>query len=229
MIPAAGKGTPRDADAIQDLLDNTDWSTISSKKAMEKWWSGDSSFPPKIDSKPETTKIFESLQAAKFDPVFWKNLSIQDALRLDYKQFTVQKDPETNVAALGASSVLISLDDFSSKEDLYDGIFKYMAEDASVDFLAILFFFIDTQTGASRRQLVLCGTKAQAEALVDKISNYLLNDEDCKAMLDLKPVDGGFSTCSGNENVVVKSFEQGNAKASRKQVAPLLIKFFEKQ
>ena len=43
MIPQAGKGTPRDAAAIQNLLDHTDWST-STPEAKAAWWAFYNSF-----------------------------------------------------------------------------------------------------------------------------------------------------------------------------------------
>jgi exopolyphosphatase len=216
MIPQAGKGTPRDAAAIQDLLDHTDWSTLASPEAVQAWWLDNPSLPLPIDSKPDPTRMFESLQAAKFDPEFWKGLSVPDALRLDYKRFSAA---ESHV--LGASAILLPLSDFLAKENLVEGIQQYMRNDVEVDFLAILFFFT-TPEGENRRQLMLCGSESK---LVDDMATFLLKEE----MLQLQESNVDGVVCSGNGQLSIRLFDQNNAKASRKQVAPLLIKFFESQ
>lgn len=235
MIPQAGKGTPRDAAAIQDLLENTDWSTISSEKAVSTWWpdadTPSRTLPLPPGSKPDTNRIFESLQAAKFDPDFWKRLSVQDSLRLDYKRFSATRqgdssksDHNTNYV-FGASSVLLSMQDFLSKPDILQGIYQYMTEEASIEILAILFFYKDIGSGANCRQLILCGLQESSTGnLVDEMTAYLLQDGTLKLEENTKEND---AVCTGKENISMRLFDQGNVKASRKQVAPLIIRFFE--
>ena len=238
MIPEAGKGTPRDAAAIQDLLKQTDWTSMknSNQGAVEAWWE-------KNSEHPDTTRMFDSLQAAKFDPTFWNGLSVIDALRLDYKRFSAtsaQKKP----VVFGASAVLLPMQDFLSKtttgetsHGVTQNIATYMTEHASVDFLVILFFFQCPKSGDNRRQLMFCEiNRANDNESVDDqkedmtgLIDFLVDD----GTLALQEVhgDSNESVCSvaGNQQITVRLFEQTNAKASRKQVAPLLMKYFETQ
>ncbi|CAB9502818.1 prune homolog (Drosophila) [Seminavis robusta] len=217
MIPAAGKGTPRDATAIQNLLENTDWS-LSTSAAKAAWSNNNDN-----DGRPDTTQLFESLQAAKFDPAFWNGLSVPDALRLDYKRFSTSK----NGTVFGASAVLLPMADFIKKPQFQKGIREYMTQTANVELLAILFFFTD-DGGENRRQLCVCGSN---EKVVDEMISHLQED----GTLDLQEIVENDNVCwSSNNNgddddvsLVMRMFDQRNAKASRKQVAPLMIKFFE--
>lgn len=219
MIPQAGKGTPRDAAAIQDLLDNTDWSTIS-KEAVSAWWKS-SEYPAPTDSKPVTTKMFESLQAAKFDPNFWQGLSVNDALRLDYKLFSAERKTSLEVHLFGASAILMPMDKFLQKPNVYEAIHQYMTTVAQVEVLAILFFFTCPDSGENRRQLILCGTNSsETGKMVDELVLFLQKE----AVLILEEEE---ALCLGDKMLTLRLFNQQNVKASRKQVAPLLIKFFE--
>ena len=132
------------------------------------------------------------------------------------------------MTVFGTSAVLLPMDDFLSKPNLFDAIYQYMT-DISVDLLAVLFFYTDKARGENRRQLMLCGTKKKAETLVEDMTKYLVESDDCKTLeIEVRRIDD-VSTCAapGNEQLIVKLFDQGNVKASRKQVAPLLINFFE--
>ena len=239
MIPQAGKGTPRDAAAIQDLLTRTDWTSMksSNQEAVEAWWEKDSEHP-------DTTRMFDSLQAAKFDPAFWNGLSVVDALRLDYKRFSTTSAQDKAVI-FGASAVLLPMQDFLSKtaageesQGVTESIATYMTEHVSVDFVAILFFFQCPKSGNNRRQLMLCEIKRsndnesagdQKEDVMAGLIDFLVDD----GTLAIQEIhdDNNESVCSvvGNQYVTIRKFEQTNAKASRKQVAPLLMKYFETQ
>jgi len=228
MIPAAGKGTPRDAAAIQDLLEHADWSTLvaDNKAAVAAWWPDKDS----SDSKPDTTRIFESLQAAKFDPTFWNSLSVQDALRLDYKQFSVASTTTTTTTttttpmSFGASAILTPMKDFLAKPNAMKAIQQYMTQQhVSVEFLAILFFY--TNDSGNHRQLMLCGiNNNDTTNVVNDMAKYLQAD----GTLQLKEhTDSQASSSSEEYGWTARMFDQRNTKASRKQVAPLMIQCFE--
>ena len=187
--------------------------------------------------------MFDSLQAAKFDPDFWKGLSVVDALRLDYKRFSVTGTTQTNKSVVfGASAVLLPMKDFFSKsantdnkdgEDVMKGIASYMTEHASIDFLAILFFFQCPERGENRRQLMFCERIPRNDTgnveIIPGLVDFLIDD----GTLALKEIryDSHDSVCTvgGSQRFAVRLFDQTNTKASRKQVAPLLMKFFETQ
>ena len=235
MIPQAGKGTPRDAAAIQDLLEHTDWSTIPSKEAVSAWWPSGTSdhsdppqYPPATDSPPDTTRMFDSLQAAKFDPAFWNGLSVLDSLRLDYKRFSAHNEATSTTHVFGASAVLLPRTDFLSKPDVLQGIYAYMTEHVSVDFLAILLFHKCPNSGDNRRQLILCEKlNKDDKSVMDPLIAFL--GDDGTLMLEEVQDHGNASVCNGKEQLTIRLFDQKNAKASRKQVAPLLMKYFETQ
>jgi len=222
MIPAAGKGTPRDKAAIENLLQQTDWSTISSKTAVSDWWlQDDLSYPPAADSAPSTDRMFEALQAAKFDAKFWNELSVEDALRLDYKRFVVEnKDSMSHV--FGASSVLLPVEDFLAKPDSVPSILEYMTNTVHVSFLAILFFYKSLENDQNCRQLILCEKKSICNNMESLVS-FLIKD----GTLELEEIQDSDSVCEENEQLSVRLFDQKNTKASRKQVAPLIRDYYE--
>jgi exopolyphosphatase len=115
MSPEAGKGTVRDQAAIDKLLESTNWQELPEKSRKILQISEGNA--------PNTRALFDSLQAAKFDPNFWKGLSVRDALRLDYKRFNTNGN-----GSFGASTVLLSWTDLKAKRDLVESIESYMKE-----------------------------------------------------------------------------------------------------
>ena len=213
MQPSAGKGTPRDQAMLDALLDRTDWhdGKLTIPDSDENLWDNDT-------RRPVPDRIFERLQEAKFDVGFWKGLSVRDALRLDYKEFT----PNNNdgIAPFGASTVLLDWETFQNKSDVSGGILDYM-RDSNISFLAIMCTFTSGESDALQRQLILCA-KDDAD-LVDNVVEYLEN-LDADNNLKLTKQSNARLTAEG---LTLRAFDQGKVKASRKQVAPLLIRFFE--
>lgn len=213
MIPKAGKGTPRDGAAIETLLDKTDWQDLSPKAAALLNVSSET-------GKPDTQAFFDSLQNAKFDASFWKALTVRDALRLDYKRFSTENSGTS--VSFGVSTVLLPMQDFVSKSNLVDGLLGYMQE-ADVDFLGVMLTYTIDSKGLGR-QLVLCGRKSfPMEEMIQFIK------EKGELSLTEAEADAVSSSCNKDENgLTLRLFNQGNAKASRKQVAPILLQFFER-
>jgi exopolyphosphatase len=134
MLPEAGKGTAREGNAIQSLLDCTDWTQPLSPSLL--------TLSPEIMDpdlhRPDPTKFFECLQAQKFSPTFWNGLSTLQALRLDYKTFPIstsssdlgkEDDTDEAPAALGISTILLDVDTFwRTKQDIERTMYDEMKE-----------------------------------------------------------------------------------------------------
>lgn len=200
MSPKAGKGTARDVAAIQTLLDDTDWTTLS-PKAQEAL--------ALTDTKPSTDVVFERLQQAKFDASFWQSLSVRDALRLDYKAFSVGDN------VFGVSTVLLPLQDFINKSDVMPAVDAYM-NDVGVNLLGVMLTFTDDRGHLHRQLMFVSKDSFPLENMVD----FLEQQE----TLQLSKVDAKVEEV---DSVELSCFDQGNSKASRKQVAPILIQYFE--
>ena len=207
MKPEAGKGTARDQSAIDTLVQETDWSTLATSSNEHDLLDTDSGM---ID----TDKLFHLLSESKFSVDFWKSLSVKDTLRLDYKRFQV-----VNENAFGASSILLNLDLFLAKDNLIGDILSFMAQ-VNIPLLAVL--SSQFQNNEPRRQLLLCGTDAK---LVEQMAMYLLTSHEA-SMMESEQVPLGITA---DESLAMKRFRQGNPKASRKQVAPILSSFYSSE
>lgn len=190
----AGKVTDRDRAAVSFLVDKTDWThtTCFPSSCMSK----------NEHSTPDLTKVFETLQQAKFDRDFWTALSIRDALRLDYKSFRDN--------TFGIASVLISWNDFKEKENLVAGL-KRFVDETQTQLLIVMFGYQDDHVGSLKRELLLYGDETMCR---DNAAEFLMTKD-----LDLRPIHVG--------DFEIRVFAQGNAKASRKQVAPLVGEFYQ--
>lgn len=210
----AGKVTQRDKDAVQDLLEHTSW--IDLPRALQNVLRITPS------SGPNTTTLFDLLQDAKYDPNFWKSLSIEDALELDFKSY-----PYAINGSFGISTVLMPARDFFKKTNLISGILLFMTEEIHTDFLAIMFAY--ERKGSLRRQLALCGT---AGFPLDDMVEFLLSDDYNQELLKLKAETIYPSTNTTNKDatdvaLALRLFDQRNVAPSRKQIGPILLQFFE--
>jgi exopolyphosphatase len=265
MSPQAGKGTLRDQAAMDSLLKHTDWSSLL--RVLEN--NNNVNAPDIMDttttsatstSRPDPTKLFDTLQNQKFDPAFWNQLSTRDALALDYKSFASQPtttctstDSSSSSAGsivgagagvFGVSTVLQSMQDFLSKPDHWKAIRDYMQE-RSIPLLGIM-FAVSTREGGLERQLCICTATTTTNEDEDKDSllllqgmvDYLLGTELQLTVRDdltrPPPPKQRDSSCSSsddnNVNVGVRIvyMDQGNAKASRKQVAPIMMEYWKR-
>ena len=211
MNPAAGKGTPRDQAAIDALLTKTNWRdgkvTVKEDDDEAQLWDKDT-------GRPHPSILFDRLQQAKFDVKFWKALSVHDSLRLDYKEFTPGEG-----APFGVSTVLLDWNSFMEKDSVPNSIIQFM-QDTRVSFLAIMCAYTASENDALNRQMILCATE---KTQMEDMTQYLrgLGGDD-----NLKLVERKDSTPSMN-TLYIRVFDQGKVQASRKQVAPLLIRYFE--
>jgi exopolyphosphatase len=235
MAPSAGKGTDRDADAINFLLETTDWSALSSK-ARARLMRSDN------HAALHTDTFFNSLQNAKFDLAFWSALNVRDALRLDFKLFNPSSSHSSLAKPFGISTVLMPLTEFTRKADIISQMRRFMHEQ-DLDLLGVMctstvILSSDSSPTASNaplqhsdhklsRELLLCsrGTAFPLRRLVD----YFMNVD---VSLQLEPVSVNIAAESDiitteTEHITIYGFHQGNTKASRKQVAPKLLEFFD--
>jgi len=225
MLPEAGKGTARDEEAIQLLLQHTDWTTYCDKLKTTPPSLVDETIMKKIfpniddgNCKPDRTALFETLSNAKNDPKLWSVLSVNDCLRIDYKRFIVpEQSSSLSVSSIGLSSVLLSMDSLLVKDNFIDDLTSYMTS-SGVDLFGIM--ALNFQDGKPNRELLLTGNDPK---IVDSFADYLLNHPDA-AFLEISErsecvVDKGASS----EIPHIRVFKQGNGKGSRKQVAPILL------
>jgi exopolyphosphatase len=222
--PRAGKVTDRDRDAVRALLSRTDWSQLS-EEARAALGAGASVAPP------DPSALFDALQSSKFDAGFWASLSVRDALRLDYKQFragTSTDGPVGRQLVLGMSTVLLSVRDFVSKVNFLEEVGKYMRLHG-LDVLVVTMATSSTSEDAGsanlQRQLILCDL--EGGSLVRGLVEHLFRPE-VQPDLQLAVITGTITSdsASGSGNLYFRAFDQGNAKASRKAVAPLVIDYF---
>lgn len=196
LSPKAKKVTPRDENAVKFLQESTDWSQLSLPAEVSQ----------EDGSIPDHTKLFETLQRQKFQESFWCGLTASQALQLDYKTFSVGNQ------TFGVASVLQSMSDFLKKENIYQSLLDDHFPEC--DFSAIMFLkLIDD---VPHRQLVLASPN---ENLIRDLLDYLDGNE------LLQPTVVGRS-CDSLTNIQMVQIEQGNTKASRKQVAPILMDFY---
>jgi len=205
LLPNAGKVTPRDTSAVHFLRETTPW--------------GDLSLPPEIIEqgvtkqggfRPDHTKLFETLQSQKFQASFWSGLTAYQALNLDYKTFSVGGDNHT----FGVSSVLQSMDEFLTKANVSQSLVDLCFP--GCDFVGVMFLVIEKDI--PRRQLLLASPH---EKLMKELVMYLEKQPD--SILQPTVVDIRYDS---KTQLHLVQIEQGNPKASRKQLAPILMEFY---
>ena len=118
------------------------------------------------------------------------------------------------------SSILQTKEDFFGKpeEDQTTALLQEL-DDLKIDLLVLM--FCDFSGDVPRRQLAwICRSKELSKSLLK-----FLEEED--GTLQVKDTIEK-SSCTDNDYVLVE-MNQGNTKASRKQVAPIIMEFFKKQ
>lgn len=195
MSPDAGKVTQRDEAAVQKLLKGTNWQQLDMVEnvCVENY------------PRPSTSALFDALQNAKFDPIFWDSISLADALRLDFKSFKAAEE------TFGISSVLLPAKNLLDKEDAIANIEAFMKR-AHINLLGIMLAYAKDAASPLTRELILSG----------KDSSAVLAWLESEGSLQLS-----FREQLDNIDQTVIVLDQGNSRASRKQVAPILIQYFQ--
>lgn len=208
LSPEVGKVTQRDRDAVEDLLENTEWQDLPKETRTAIGTTAS-------DLVPNGSEVFDVLQDAKYDSSFWNSLTVRDCLRYDYKEFSYGEGQ-----SFGVSTVLMPLQDFFHKDNLATGVLQYIAE-VNVNFLGIMFAFEDE--GHLFRQLALCGANGFPLEDVDAFlrrTNYYYDP------LDLKEINDA-SLLPDDQDLSLQFFDQRNVQPSRKQIGPFLAEFFD--
>jgi len=205
LSPKAGKVTPRDEAAVQALLDRTTWSELHLPKEILA----------KEDDKPDPTKLFDILQNQKFHPDFWNSLTLLQALKLDFKSFEIAPP-----RSFGVASVLQTMTDFMEKHNWMNSTDDSTCHEfiTSFEVFAIMFFSFSNSAGEDtgpQRQLALL---AKSEESLEEAADFLKQ----QTALQLEEVKR-----SNFDHMYLICFKQGNCKASRKQVAPILMNYFK--
>eukprot|EP00533_Pseudo-nitzschia_delicatissima_P015594 CAMPEP_0197268614 /NCGR_PEP_ID=MMETSP1432-20130617/4281_1 /TAXON_ID=44447 /ORGANISM="Pseudo-nitzschia delicatissima, Strain UNC1205" /LENGTH=446 /DNA_ID=CAMNT_0042733685 /DNA_START=135 /DNA_END=1475 /DNA_ORIENTATION=+ len=221
MSPKAGKGTPRDAAMIQKIMDDTDWAELNLPDeivAIDE--------DGKKSSFPDPTKLFNKLQDAKFSPEFWNGLTAEQAIRMDFKSFSIPADGSSSMSSLGMGSVLLEMGHFFDKHgsttSLEDTMARIIKEDDSE--LLVLMFTTFGPGDQRRRQIAIA---SYDKPTLDKLIEYLTIGANTTPDLELEVVAREDAKVDENSLYIVR-MEQGNVAASRKQVAPILMEFFQK-
>jgi len=204
--PVAGKVTPRDTIVMEQLITHTDWSLLSNTSLLQN---------DGTTSTINTTLLFNYLSNAKFDSDFWKSLSVTDTLRLDFKRFEMNSTTGT-MDAFGVSSVLLPMKEFLKKDACMEELQHYLTAHQLPILLVMSMHVVD---GKPERDILICGNTT---AWVTDLENFMLSNDSLEATkMEMKNDE--------NDGVSVTWLAQGNARASRKQVAPMVLDFFNQQ
>ena len=210
MLPEAKKGTPRDEEAIQQLLNRTDWSSCADTvPALMDDATLDRIFPNGRCNMPDRKALFDALIGAKSDPKFWLEMSAMNCLRIDYKKFVVDEK-----SSIGLSSVIISMDDLLAKDGFIESMKTFIASEDVNLFGVLGVTFVDDKP---KRELLLTGND---DHVVDSFTQFLLEHPDAA---DLDMVEREDCKDYTQDGMKIRVFRQGNPKGSRKQIAPLLL------
>ncbi|KAL7494827.1 hypothetical protein ACHAWT_003646 [Skeletonema menzelii] len=202
-----GKVTPRDKDAISKILSQTDWNSNSLLPYLKP--SAGSQFT--ID----TNKLFTQLERAKYGD-YWESFDVTRALGYDYKAFYYGRKNTTQ--RFGISTVLMPGDQFMEKEGFIAKTAEFMLS-KKVEFLSIMLTFYDKKTGDFRRQLAFCSSRYRwREIKDDLLKSQMYTDLALKEIRTL-PLS--------SDEINVHLYDQKNVAPSRKQIGPMLVKFFE--
>ena len=188
--PAVGKACPRDLEAM---------TTLEARRAGLG-----------------RDALFEKLKSAKMDVSFWRGLTVEQCLLLDYKQQPIPTfchGPEVGVA-----SVLLPVMEMLGKPDFASGFSRYMVQ-CDLDMLGVMSFVMEP---VPQRELLLVTRSAPR---LEQVSAFFLND--ATLALSELAVDSRAAEAMLGLGLHVRAFAQGNVKASRKQVLPLVSGFYE--
>eukprot|EP00931_Biecheleriopsis_adriatica_P075342 TRINITY_DN49231_c0_g1_i1.p1 TRINITY_DN49231_c0_g1~~TRINITY_DN49231_c0_g1_i1.p1 ORF type:complete len:398 (-),score=96.67 TRINITY_DN49231_c0_g1_i1:112-1275(-) len=156
---------------------------------------------------PSQQELFRCLDDAKFDQDFWAGLESSQCLRYDYKVF------EAFGKKVGLSSVLCPLDVLVVKDAWAEEALKYVEE---LDLYGVLVNTKRKEDGSVLRQVALMSA---TESYTEDAANFLSSYDSGLLQLEvLPPVHGPAG---------IRAFNQRNIGASRKQVAPACLAFFE--
>lgn len=191
---AAGRATDRDRRAVRALLDSASWEGRA---------------------RPDPVELFRTLSGARTDPAFWRSLSSEDVLRIDFKSFVTERGRRP----FGLSTVMLSTTELLSPSSSPDFVADAVAwaRTRGLDLLGVMSCSLSSTDGSLERRLLLLGDDPSIVAIA---ADFLTREEHS---LELREEEIAESQPTTNA-AAVRSFAQGNAKASRKRMAPILTK-----
>ena len=223
MSEEAGKGTGRDLAAIEGLLERTDWGRLD-HASMDGSAEG-AVFDAGREHRPDRAALHGLLSRSKFDPAFWAEMSAWDCLRIDHKRFEPGGSDRGDrpPVPFGMASVLLPLSEMASKPDFAESVRRWLlpSEDGGACVPLLVVLSMTLVDGKPRREMLLAGPPD----LVDSAADYLVGGAEA-SFLEIAEEEDMVPEVEGNaEGLRMRAFRQGNPKGSRKQVAPVLLKF----
>ena len=239
MLPQAGKGTPRDGAAIDKLLHDTNWDLIKLPKEILSDDDNNSNIP-------DPSKLFECLQSQKFSLEFWNGLTALQGIRLDYKSFTAAP-----TIMIGISTILLDMETFWKKEKLIETL-SQVIEENDLEIFGLMFTYMkqkeegdddDNDNGNSNKPCRQLALTSKNKEVLQNLAEYLMkndttNDADYVNLELIKQhqediieeqvtvIDDDNKQRSATILYIMK-FDQQNASASRKQVAPTIMGYWK--
>ncbi|KZT60055.1 DHH phosphoesterase [Calocera cornea HHB12733] len=169
---------------------------------------------------PEVEELATELITKKFDV---GRLSTRDLLRRDYKEYTVSGEGEGGKKVqLGLATVPLGLKLWADKDPkLWEGVDAYIHE-RGLDVCGLLTTFRTANKGKHRREVVLVLRPAGNAELLRLLEEGL--EGSAELSLVREPKKEALGTATGVEGEERRRvWDQGNVKATRKQVAPLVL------
>ena len=205
-----GKVTVRDRDAVNDLVVHTFWSSALPATYL--------TFDENSGITVDTNSLFEELQLAKYNPLFWNNFPVNRALGSDFKYFQLVEN-----AAFGISTVLMPAIGFIEKEGFAESTSTFMST-VQVSFLAIMFAFYD-ETKTFHRQLAFVTTDQHVNLQI-LVESLMKSSAYMEVDLQLEEV-----AIPSEDNVKFQFllFDQNNVSPSRKQIGPMITFFINSE
>ena len=152
------------------------------------------------------TSLYETLKRKRFDQ---SGLSPRDLLRRDYKQWTLGDDVRVGIASFGVA--LNAMGDAGVVKATCDAFMR----DRGVHVLVLMSAF-EGEDGSFKRQLGFTSLDDENAQLCEKMATAI--GDGLGGLRTIEGAGGAFGAMA---------FHQGDAKASRKKVQPLLAEFLE--
>jgi exopolyphosphatase len=206
-LKSGGKAEPKDHEAVAFLIPHSPFNPSVNDTQVT------APFAPSADHPiPSGLADFsEQLSTTKFSI---SHLSSEDLLRRDYKQYEFGSKSNVRV---GLSTVPYDLEEWIVKDPELIASVRNWAKKKSLAVAGVLTSF-HNKKGHHRRQMLVLIMAENRAAIEEKLFNGLEADE----TMGLKKFKGFLSKSDdkNEEGDAVAVWKQGDAKASRKQIAP---------
>lgn len=157
--------------------------------------------------------LFNNLNNAKSEKLFWRNLTAENAIEYDFKDFL------SNNYKYGISSVFLSLKELLEKLNFINLIINYLNNNRDI-FIIMSLILPDNDNQNMFRELSIF-SKSQEKLII--LENYLLNYN--LQELQLEKIQFSIENINGNI-IYYNYYKQGNVKISRKQMSVIFNEFY---